>query len=274
MLVGSQLRRLREAQGIARDTAGAAIRASATKIGRLERGRTGFKEPDVADLLTLYGVTDQTERQAILGMAEQANTPGWWTRYHDVIPNWFEPFLGLELAANIIRGYEVQFIPGLLQTEDYARSVIRLGNADDTESRLQRRVSLRMRRQDLLTRPDPPQLWVVIDETALRRPVGNTATQRAQLRHLMEIAELPNVTIQIIPFRAGGHSAGGGPITLLRFDEDQLPDVVYLEQLTTAVYVDKAADTAFYRDVLNRLSMQAEPPAATKALLHQTLVEI
>ncbi|HZB32778.1 MAG TPA: helix-turn-helix transcriptional regulator [Streptosporangiaceae bacterium] len=274
LLVGAQLRQLREAAGITREQAGDAIRASHSKISRLELGRTGFKPRDVADLLTLYGVTDTAERTSLLSLAEQANSPGWWRPYADLVPPWFEAYLGLEQAAAVIRGYEVQFVPGLLQTPDYARAVIRLGHTTESKADIDRRVALRMERQEILRRPDAPSLWVVIDEGALRRPLGGAATMRRQLDHLREVAELPNVTVQLLPFSVGGHPAAGGPITILRFPEGELPDVVYLEQLISAIYLDKPSETFEYGHVMNRLAVEAETPARTKRLIQRLREEL
>lgn len=274
MVLGALLRRLRESQRITLDEAGEAIRASRSKISRLELGRTGFKLRDVVDLYKLYGVTDQAERATLLGLARQANTPGWWHAYSDVVPHWFEAYLGLEQAAGVIRTYEVQFVPGLLQTAAYARAVITLGHHHCTESELERRVDLRMRRQDILRRPHPPHVWVVIDEAALRRPIGGAAVMFAQLQHLIDLSELPHVTIQLMPFNAAGHAAAGGPITLLRMPEPEIPDVVYLEQLTSALYPERRGDLDYYRDIMNRLATQAEHPAATPAVLRRILREL
>jgi len=271
MLVGVQLRRLREACGISRADAGKAIGASASKMGHLERGRSGFKQRDVADLLTLYGVRDEADREALLDLVKQDSMPGWWADYSDVVPGRFEPFLGLELAASVIRCYEAEFIPGLLQTESYAEAVIGLAHGDDTDDQMERRVRLRMRRRQILDRPDPPQLWAVIDESALRRPVGGGATHRAQLRHLIEAIEVPHITIQVMPSRVAEDVAAGGSITILRFPEEQLPDVVYLEHLTRALYLDKPTDVEHYWDVMNRVAVQAEPTAATRAILYRFL---
>jgi transcriptional regulator with XRE-family HTH domain len=271
MLVGGRLFRLREARGISREEAAGAIRASTSKISRMERGRIGLKQRDVADLLTLYGVTDETEYQEMLELAKQANAPGWWQPYSDVVPAWFEPILGLEQSASVIRTYQVQFVPGLLQTESYARAVMPLWNPGDSAAQIDRRVALRMHRQHILHRRNPPKLWAVIDETALRRPHGSPATTRTQLEYLIEVAELPNITIQVMPLASGGHAAAGGPITFLRFPEGDLPDVVYLEQLASAVYFDKPADTIHYGHVLNRLGVEAEPPDQTPVILHRIL---
>ncbi|MEV4079126.1 helix-turn-helix transcriptional regulator [Nonomuraea fuscirosea] len=266
IMVGTQLRRLREANGISGEQAADAIRASHSKISRLETGRSPFKERDVADLLTLYGITDAGEREKILLLARQASTPGWWHQYSDVLPGWFEPYVGLEQAARVIRNYENQFVHGLLQCEPYARAVIgiRHGKAADD---LNRRVAMRIRRQQVLTAADAPTLWAIIDEAALTRPIGGREVQRAQLEHLLQACTLPNVTLQIVPFRLGEHAATGGPFTLLRFDAPDLPDVVYMEQLTSAVYLDKRPETDEYALVMNILAIQAEPVEATPDLL-------
>jgi transcriptional regulator with XRE-family HTH domain len=266
-MVGAQLRRLRESKGITGEQAADAIRATHSKISRMELGRNSFKQRDVADLLTLYGVTDPREREKVLELARQAGTPGWWHQYGDVLPGWFEPYLGLEQAARTIRTYEVQFVHGLLQCEAYARAVIgiRHGQADPDD--LERRVAMRMRRQDLLTAPDAPTLWSIVDEAVLTRPIGGRDVQRAQLEHLIEVCALPNVTVQIVPFHVGGHAATGGPFTILRFDAPDLPDVVYQEQLTGAVYLDKRTDVDAYSEVMNTLTIQAAPIETTPDLL-------
>ncbi|RRO18397.1 XRE family transcriptional regulator [Saccharopolyspora rhizosphaerae] len=265
--LGGQLRRLREERGISREAAGDAIRGSHAKISRLELGRVSFRERDLNDLLTLYGVQDPDERGAFLSLARQANEPGWWHQYGDLLPSWFETYLGLEQAAQIIRTYEAQFVPGLLQTPDYARAVILLGHAQEPAGEVDRRVALRMRRQDILTRAEPPTLWAVIDEAALRRPIGGPRIMRGQIEHLIRISELPNVTVQVLPYSVGGHAAAGGPFTIVRFPESDLPDVVYLEQLTSALYLDKRNDLDQYQAVMNMLSVQAATPEETPQLL-------
>jgi DNA-binding XRE family transcriptional regulator len=267
LMLGNQLQRLREAAGLTPDQAGYEIRASRSKIGRMEKGRVSFKERDVADLLTLYGIADEQQRAGMLSLARQANTPGWWSNYSDVLADWFEMYLGLEAAASIIRTFELQFVHGLLQTEAYARAVTLLGHNATPAEDIDRRVSLRLRRQDLLTGPEPPRVWSVIDEAALRRPVGGRAVMRAQLNHLTEVAELPTVTIQVVPFGRGGHAAASGSFTILRFAEPALPDVVYIEHLTSALYLEKPGDVDHYMEVMNHLSTQALTPADTTRFL-------
>jgi transcriptional regulator with XRE-family HTH domain len=273
ILLGAQLRRLREARRISLAEAGTVIRASHSKISRLETGRVGFKDRDIADLLTFYGITDEQDREAIRALARRASEAGWWHDYSDILPSWFEAYVGLEEAATHIRAYEVQFVPGLLQTEGYARAVTLLGHADAPAAEIDRRVRLRMARQLVLAKPDPPNLWAVLDEAVLRRPAGSPAVMRAQLEHLIEVATQPNVTIQIIPFKAGGHAAAGGAFSILRFAEPDLPDVVYLEQLTSALYLDKPEILDRYLTVMERVCMEAAPPAASIGVIEDILRE-
>jgi len=271
ILLGAQLRRLREAKRITLEDAGKRIRASHSKISRLETGRVGFKDRDITDLLTLYGVTDEEERETLRSLARRANAPGWWHDYNDVLPHWFEAYVGLEEVAIQIREYEVQFVPGLLQTEDYARAVTLLGHDAASAREIERRVRLRMQRQALLDRDEPPSFWAVIDEAVLRRPAGSQATMRGQLKHLVDMAQRPNVTIQVIPFQIGGHSAAGGSFSILRFAEPDLPDVVYLEQLTSSLYLDKPDAVDSYLRVMERICMEAATPAASAEIIANLL---
>jgi DNA-binding XRE family transcriptional regulator len=272
MLVGSRLRRLRIEAGISREQAGEAIRASEWKIHRLENGQVGFKERDIVDLLTLYGA-DPGEVAAVVGMALDANDTGWWHQYGDVLPQWFRAYVDLEQAATIIRSYEGQFIPGLLQTDDYARSVIGRG-LDEAASGIERRVELRAARQGVLTRPDPPRLWAVVDEAALRRPVGSPEIMRAQLERLIEAARLPNVTLQVLPFGVGAHPAMVGAFSVLRFADVDLPDVVYLEHLTGAIYLDKREDVRQYLHVMENVCVRSAPPDYTPDILADILKDL
>jgi transcriptional regulator with XRE-family HTH domain len=267
MILGNRLHRFREAAGVTPDRAGYEIRASRSKISRMENGRVGFKERDVTDLLALYGVTDQETRARLLALARQANAPGWWSKYDDIMADWFEEYLGLEAAASVIRTFELQFVHGLFQTAAYARAVTLLGNTTAPAEEIDRRVSLRLKRQSLLTSPEPPQVWSVIDEGALRRPVGGRAVMRAQLTRLIEVAGMNRVTIQVVPFSRGGHAAAGGSFSVLRFGEADVPDIVYAEQLTSALYLDKREDVEHYLEVMNQLSAEALTPAESTRFL-------
>jgi transcriptional regulator with XRE-family HTH domain len=273
ILLGAQLRRLREAADITREDAGYLIRSSGSKISRMELGRYSFKERDILDLLTLYGVTDDEERHALLRLTREANTPGWWHKYSDVVPSWFQVYIGLEGAATLIRTYEIQLVPGLLQTPHYVRAVALRAQPNMPKEELERRVSLRMMRQRVLARSDPPQLWAVVEEAALRRSLGGSEVMREQLEHLVACTKQPNITLQVAPIRSGGYAAEGGAFSILRFREPELSDVVYLEQLTGSLYVDKRADVEKYLDAINRLCVDAEPPAKTATILDEILQE-
>ncbi|MET9069581.1 helix-turn-helix domain-containing protein [Streptosporangium sandarakinum] len=274
IMLGAQLRRLREGRAITLEEAGHSIRASHSKISRMELGRVSFRVRDVADLLTLYGVTDDDERRPLLSLVERANQTGWWHNYNDVLPNWFETYVGLEESASGIRNYEVQFVPGLLQSEDYARAVILLGFPAASEEELERRVRLRMARQRVLRGPEPPHLWAVLDEAVLRRPLGGAEVMRGQIDHILAALELPNVTVQIVPFSVGGHAAAGGPFSILRFAQPDLPDIVYLEQLTSAVYLEKRDEVERYIEVMERLCIEAEPASRTPEILRRIRDEL
>jgi hypothetical protein len=271
LMLGIQLHRLREAAGITPDQAGYEIRASRSKISRMENGQVRFKERDVIDLLTLYGVTDEKTRAALVALARQANTPGWWSRYGDVMADWFEAYLGLESAASVIRTFELQFVNGLFQTADYARAVTLHGHTTAPAEEIDRRVGLRLGRQAMLSSLNPPQVWSVLDEGALRRPVGGTAVMRAQLGRLVEVSRLRHVTIQVVPFRRGGHAAAGGSFTVLRFRQPEVPDVVYIEQLTSALYLDRHEDVDHYMEVMNRLSTEALTPAQSAKFITEVI---
>jgi len=274
LLLGLQLQRLREAADVTPDTAAYEIRGSRSKISRMENGRVRIKERDVTDLLTLYRVTDAKVRADMMTLVQQASSAGWWSKYGDVMADWFESYLGLEMAASIIRTFELQFVHGLFQTEGYARAVTRLGYASAPADEIDRRVSVRLKRQDLLSGPQPPRVWSVMDEAALRRPVGGRDVMRAQLSHLADVTAMPQVTVQIMPFSHGGHAAAGGSFTILRFADPDVPDVVYIEQLTSALYLDKREDVDHYLEVMNALSTEALTPAQSTDFLAEILREM
>ena len=273
LLLGTQLRRLREAAGVTPERAGYEIRASRSKISRMETGHVGFKARDVSDLLSLYGTTDEQVRARLLAMAHQSGRPDWWDQYSDILPGWFASYLGLESVSKTIRSFELQFVHGLFQTQDYARAITQLGHRSAPPEEIERRVGLRVRRQELLSRTDPPRIWSVMDEAVLRRPFGSPAVLRAQLHRLIEAAALPHVTLQVVPFARGGHAAASGSFTVLRFGEPDLPDVVYIEQLTGAVYLDQRPDVEHYLEVADELSGEALTPVASRRFIEQVAKE-
>lgn len=273
MVLGGQLRRLRETKGISREDAGYSIRASGSKISRLELGRVSFKERDVADLLTLYGITDEVQRQKFLDMVAESSQPGWWHGYNDIVPAWFQDYVGLEESASVIETFEVQFVPGLLQTEEYARAIVRRGLPEVDDEEIDRRVTLRTQRQKTLERSQVPALWVVIDEAVLHRPIGGQAVLRGQLAHLLDISAHSNVSVRVLPFEAGG-SAAESAFALLRFSEPELPDIVYLEHLGGALYLDKPDDVQLYTTIAHRLAADAASVDDSRAMLSARLREL
>lgn len=266
MVLGAQLRRLREAAGITRGEAGYSIRGSESKISRLELGRVGFKARDVEDLLTMYGVSDPVEREMFLDMVQQSNQPGWWYRFNDSMPSWFADYVGLEESASRIQTFELQFVPGLLQTEAYARNIASYGREEFVNDDVERRIALRMRRQRVLTRPNPPRLWAFVDEAVLRRPIGGPLVMKRQLEALLEWTSLPHVSLQVLPYERSGYAAEGA-FTVLRFAESELPDIAYIEHLTGALYLDKLDELEPYGRAVDRLAVDAETPAQTRAFL-------
>jgi hypothetical protein len=273
LILGTQLRRLRERAGITRGSAAYSIRGSESKLSRMESGRVGFKERDVKDLLTLYGVQDEEERAKIIDLVAQSNVQGWWHGFSDLMPKWFEDYLGLEESASQIKAYELQFVPGLLQTEDYALAIASRGRPENANRDTERKVHLRMQRQKILMGRSAPKLWAVIDESVLYRRLGGPRVLRSQIDHLLEMTALPNISLQIVPYLTSGYGAEG-PFTLLRFGEAELSDIVYVEHLAGALYLEKPEEIEIYSRALDRLAVEAETPARTKALLQKVREEI
>jgi transcriptional regulator with XRE-family HTH domain len=267
ILLGTQLRRLREARGVTAQEAARAIRGSESKISRIELGRTSVREVDIIDLLSLYGITDPAEREELLTLAGQANQPGWWHQYQDVLPSWFQAYVGLEESAESIRSYDSQFIPGLLQTEDYATAVLALGDFSMDEA--ERLVFLRKERQRRFA-SGGLRLWAIVDEVALTRLVGSRQIMRAQLQHLSDICEQPGFALQVVPDSNGAYLAPGS-FSILRFAVPDLPDVVYVEQLTSAMYLDKPVDVDRYATVMDKLSATAAPPEQSREIIRALL---
>jgi transcriptional regulator with XRE-family HTH domain len=263
------LRRLRESKGVSAQHAAKVIRGSESKISRIELGRNAIREIDILDLLTYYGV-ERAEREQLLTLAEQANRPGWWHRHNDILPEWFQTYVGMEESAASIRIYEPQFVPGLLQTEDYAGAVLALGDFSPDET--ERHVLVRKERQQRFANGEL-KLWVIIEEPALRRPVSDARTQRDQMRYLLEASERPNLTLQVVPYGVGGHAVPSG-FSVLRFSDRELPDIVYVEHLTSALYMDKQSDVDQYMLALERLSIVSAPPSATPDILEAIMSEL
>ena len=273
MILGRQLQALREKAGLSYQQAADAIYASEWTIRRIEAGKGALKPLNIKSLLVTYGVTDVREIDAFLGLARDASRPGWWHSYSDVLPDWFKIAVGLEESASLIRTYEPQVVPGLLQTEGYVRAITAASFPSEQEEESERRVALRLARQDLLKRPAPPEYWVVLEETVLRRPIGGQDVMRGQIEHLIDAAARPNITIQVLPFAAGWHPAMYGMFWIYRFPDDTMPDVVYSEGLTSAYYLNKPEETSKYTEALDRMAAQAATPDQSISILRELLKE-
>ncbi|MEU9986696.1 helix-turn-helix transcriptional regulator [Streptomyces sp. NPDC048045] len=270
VVLGKRLQELREAAGLSREEAARVLRVAPATVRRMEMAEVALKIPYVQVLLSTYGVAEE-EAAAFVRLAEEANQPGWWQRFHDVLPDWFSLYVSLEGAARIIRSYEPHFVPGLLQTEAYARAVMEAGTIGQTgPDTVERHVSLRLERQRLLERIDPPHLWVIMDETVLRRPVSTRPeVMRDQLDRLLEYAARDRVTLQLAEFAAGPHPGTYAPFTLFRFAEPELPDMVFTEYLTGALYLDSRQEVAAHLEVLDHMTARAASAQRTEKLLRE-----
>ncbi|MER6037139.1 helix-turn-helix transcriptional regulator [Streptomyces sp. NPDC001835] len=270
VVLGKRLQELREAAGLSREEAARVLRVASATVRRMEMAEVALKIPYVQVLLATYGAPGE-EQAAFVRLAEEANQPGWWQRFHDVLPDWFSLYVSLEGAARIVRSYEPHFVPGLLQTEAYARAVLEAGTVGHTgPETMERHVSLRMARQRLLERADPPHLWVIMDETVLRRPVSvDAAVMRDQLDRLLEYADRDRVTLQLAEFAAGPHPGTYAPFTLFRFAEPELPDMVFTEYLTGALYLDSRQEISTHLEVLDHMTARASSARRTRQLLRE-----
>jgi transcriptional regulator with XRE-family HTH domain len=274
MILARQLQDLREKAGLSYEQAAAAIYSSTATIRRMEQpDGGGLKLLTLKSVLTVYGITDPAEIATFLALAKDARKPGWWHSYDDVLPAWFRTALALEEAAALIRAYEPHVVPGLLQTEGYARAITATSFPAAPGDFTERTVALRIARQQLLHRPGAPRYWVVMDETALRRPVGSPAVMRAQIEHLIQAARQPGITLQVIPLSAGWHPALYGMFNIFRFPGGQLPDIVYTEMLTGACYLSKPDESARYAQALDAMCAMAATPDQTITILTEILKE-
>ncbi|MFI0259125.1 helix-turn-helix domain-containing protein [Streptomyces sp. NPDC017056] len=267
VVLGKRLQDLREKAGLSYEQAAGALDVTHATVRRMEKAEVGLKIPYVEKLLATYGVTGQDEIDGFLKLAREANRPGWWHHFRDVLPDWFSAYVSLESEANLIRGYQPHYVPGLLQTEEYARAVLRAGKPHAAREEIDRAVALRLERQSLLTRENAPMLWIVMDETVFRRPIGGPRVMRDQIARLAEATALPNVRLQIIPFAAGPHPSMYGPFHIFRFPIPELPDIAYTENLVGAVYFDQRDDVSQLLEALDRMCAQAAPAQTTEALL-------
>ncbi|SEE15435.1 helix-turn-helix transcriptional regulator [Streptomyces sp. Ag109_O5-10] len=269
VVLGKRLQELREAAGLGRDEAARVLRVAQATVRRMEMAEVALKIPYIQVLLDTYGVAEE-EQAAFIRLAEEANQPGWWQRFHDVLPDWFSLYVSLEGAARVVRSYEPHFLPGLLQTEAYARAVMEsgtIGHSDPTA--VERHVALRMTRQRLLEQDDPPHLWVIMDETVLRRPAGDAEVMRDQVDKLLAYVERDRITLQLAEFASGPHPGTYAPFTLFRFAEPELPDMVFTEYLTGALYLDSRDEVGAHLEVLDHMTARAASAQRTEELLRE-----
>ncbi|MFE2987625.1 helix-turn-helix domain-containing protein [Streptomyces sp. NPDC059262] len=254
MILGRRLQDMRLGAGASLEDAAKALRVKTLTIRRLEKAEVALKPLYVEKLLETYGA-DRQEIDEFVDLAEQANEPGWWHSYRDVVPSWFTAYVSLETGAKTLRTYEPQYVTGLLQTPDYARGVLRGGLPNGSEEELSRRVELRLLRQSLLEREDAPTLWVVMEEAVLHRTVGSPDVMREQIERLLEVSELAHISVDIVPFTAGAHVGACAPFTYFRFEEPELPDIVYSELLSASVYLDQRADVVAHLEAHSRMAL-------------------
>lgn len=268
--LGAALRQLREQAEIPREQVGQKLDCSASKVGRIENGDVGVHRRDLHDMLDLYGVDDPGQRQALLDLAREGKRrDGWWRKYSD-LPNRYLRLIELEAVATSFRWFEPMVVPGLLQTEDYARAVIRATKPAASEDEVERRVRVRATRQELLTRAEPPEFWTILDEAALRRMMGGSTVMCDQLQHLAQVAKLPNVTVQVLPFTHGGHEAVTGAFAVLRFPDPD-PDIVYVEGFAGDIYLEEEADVRRCSLVFDHLAAAALSPQKSIALIREAV---
>lgn len=267
--LGVELRRLREGTGMTGEEAAERMSWSGSKLSRIERGQVSSNSDDIRDLLELYGVDDPGMCQALILLARESRRRGWWHVYGDVMPERFEVYLGLEPEACGLRFYHSQLVPGLFQTQEYAQALLEAHPAPVEPHEISRRTELRLRRQGLLTREDPPNVWVVLDEAAVHRLIGGPAVMADQLRHLQEMSRMPHITLQVLPFDRGAHPGVNGAFDILEFSEPDIyaPRLVHLENLTSSFYIEKAKEVRFYSVAFEHLRTAALHPEDSRGLL-------
>lgn len=267
MILGRRLQDMRLGAGASLEDAARALRVKTLTIRRLEKAEVALKPLYVEKLLETYGA-DRQEIDEFVELAERANEPGWWHSYRDAVPSWFTAFVSLETSAKTLRTYETQYVTGLLQTADYARGVLRGGLPNGSAEEVERRVELRLRRQRLLEREDAPTLWVVMEEAVLHRVVAGPDVMREQIERLLEVLQLPHVSLDIVPFAAGAHVGACAPFTYFRFEEPELPDIVYSELLSASVYLDQREDVVAHLEAHSRMALLTSSEDS-KALLNR-----
>ncbi|GAB3672720.1 helix-turn-helix domain-containing protein [Saccharopolyspora tripterygii] len=271
--LAAELRKLRAQSEVTQQQAASHLGCTQAKIGRFETAKRSPSVGDVSALLDFYGV-DNAEREPLINLARDARKRGWWHSYSDVLPEWYETYVGLEAEASSIHTYESEAIPGLLQTREYAYAITKstLFRAHDAE--IGRRVDLRIQRQERVTGDTPLELWAVVGEAALRRPVGGDGVLRRQLEHMLKLGQLANVTLQVMPLDAGAHPAQAGPFVILRYSNHIDPDVVYLETHVGGLYLEREIELTNYATMMDHLRAHAVDPEGSIDFIQQRIGEL
>ena len=267
--LGTELRKLRESNGYKLEEVAARLGVAASTLSRIETGKAPAKSAYVNQMLEMYGVTDAWQRQVLVDMAREGHRKGWWAAYDDVLPSGFDIYVGLEAETAAVRGYEVSVVHGLLQTPDYARAVLREMFARHTTEQIERMVDLRIERQRRFDDDPPIELWAVLDEAVIRRPVGGKSVMRAQLERLLTAADGRGVTVQVLPFGCGAHAGHGGPFSILEFPNRSDSEVAYVESVVGIIYLEKDKDVRARAEAFDRLRAAALAPAASADLIAQ-----
>ena len=271
--LGIELRRLREQAELTCEDVGQRLECSGTRISRIETGRISVRPGDVRELLEVYGVSG-AEAESLVQLAREARRKGWWHTYGRVLPTWFEAYIGLESEAVRVRDFQSLVMPGLLQTEDYARAVLRAAPHAGSSTEIDRQVALRMERQKILSQAEPPGVWVVLSESVLRVHVGGPAVMRAQLRQLAGVAERPNITLQVLPFGTVAHVHPVSPFTMLEFPDAADPAVVYLEHLTGSLFLENEDEVRRYRVIFDHLRAESLGTGESADLIAQVAADL
>lgn len=268
--LGRILRDLREGQGMTGDEVGAALERSASWVSRIEIGKQGMRVRDLRDLLVLYGMTDDKVRSELEELAKEGKARGWWNKYGEAITGPYSAYIGFEAEASELLCYETVVMPGLLQTEEYARALFSNVHPPHSGDAVERRARIRMARQALLSRVDPVRLWAIMDESVVYRRIGDSQVMRNQLKHLIEVALLPNVTLQVAPFTAGAYPGAVHSFSVLRFPQAADPDLVYIEDWGGGVFAE-GEDARRYHEVFNHLRAAALSPLDSVEMIRKVL---
>jgi transcriptional regulator with XRE-family HTH domain len=272
--LGTELRKLRDSCGLKLEEVAAELGVAPSTLSRIETGKAPTKSAYLSQLLEMYGVSDSGQRQILVDMAREGHRKGWWAAYDDVLPSGFDTYVGLEAETAAIRSYEVSVVPGLLQTADYARAVLRETFARHTPQQIDRLVDLRMARQHRLDDKPPLELWAIIDEAVIRRPVGGGSIMRRQLGHLLTEGERPSVTMQILPFACGAHAAHTGSFSVLEFPDRTDSEVAHVETVAGYIYLEKDRDVRARSEAFDRLRAAAISPGASAQLIAQAACDL